>query len=109
VTTPSSVQEFKGREYSYYQQVERGHHRIEKRQIWTVDVPVRVGEYRSQLLAIRTGELSWDEANKWRLSLHEDFDRAFANTRLPERPDYQQANALLICARKMAMELKNKN
>ena len=27
-----------GRKYSYYQQVEAGHHRIEKRQIWTVDV-----------------------------------------------------------------------
>jgi predicted transposase YbfD/YdcC len=31
-------EEFKGRGYSYYQQEERGHHRIEKRQIWTVDI-----------------------------------------------------------------------
>ena len=29
---------FSGREYSYYQEVESGHHRIEKREIWTVPV-----------------------------------------------------------------------
>lgn len=31
-------EEFAGREYSYYQQIEGGHHRVEKRQIWTVAV-----------------------------------------------------------------------
>ena len=30
--------EFLGREYSYYEQIEAGHHRVEKRQVWTVDV-----------------------------------------------------------------------
>ena len=68
-------------------------------------MPVRVEEHRSQLLAIRTGEMSWEEANAWRLSLHQSFDVAFANTRLPERPDYSQANAFLIRARKMAIDL----
>jgi len=29
---------FSGREYSYYQEVESGHHRIEKREVWTVPV-----------------------------------------------------------------------
>lgn len=29
---------FSGREYNYYQEVESGHHRIEKREIWTVPV-----------------------------------------------------------------------
>jgi predicted transposase YbfD/YdcC len=27
-----------GREYNYHEQVEAGHHRVEKRQVWTVDV-----------------------------------------------------------------------
>ena len=27
-----------GREYNYYEQVEAGYHRGEKRQVWTVDV-----------------------------------------------------------------------
>jgi predicted transposase YbfD/YdcC len=31
-------EEFAGREHSYYQQIEGGHHRVEKRQIWTVPV-----------------------------------------------------------------------
>src|SRR4028119_817260 len=31
-------EEFSGREHSYYQQIEAGHHRVEKRQIWTVAV-----------------------------------------------------------------------
>ncbi len=30
--------DYLGREYNYYQQVEAGHHRVEKRQVWTVDV-----------------------------------------------------------------------
>jgi predicted transposase YbfD/YdcC len=30
--------EFLGREYSYYEQIEAGPHRVEKRQVWTVDV-----------------------------------------------------------------------
>ena len=29
---------FMGREHSYYQEVEGGHHRIEKRQVWTVAI-----------------------------------------------------------------------
>ena len=31
-------EEFAGREHSYYQQIEGGHHRVEKRQTWTVAV-----------------------------------------------------------------------
>jgi predicted transposase YbfD/YdcC len=31
-------EEFAAREHSYYQQIEGGHHRVEKRQIWTVAV-----------------------------------------------------------------------
>ncbi|MEG4307680.1 ISAs1 family transposase [Microcoleus sp. D3_18a_C4] len=31
-------EKFAGREHSYYQQIEGGHHRVEKRQIWTVAV-----------------------------------------------------------------------
>ena len=66
-------------------------------------VPVRVGEYRDQLLAIKRGELAWDETEKWRLSLHGEFDRALGESSLPERPDYEQANALLIKARRAAL------
>lgn len=67
-------------------------------------LPVRVDEHREQLLAIRRGEAPWDEVNAWRLSLHKDFDAAFANTHLPERPDYEKVNAFLIHARRVSAE-----
>lgn len=66
-------------------------------------VPVRVEEHRDQLLAIRAGELSWDETEKWRRSLHRDFDQALTTTSLPDRPDYERANAFLIKARRSAV------
>jgi predicted nucleotidyltransferase len=66
-------------------------------------VAVRVEEHREQLLAIKRGEVAWDEIEKWRHSLHADFDRAVSESKLPERPDYEQANALLIKARRAAM------
>lgn len=68
-------------------------------------VPVRVDRYREELLAIRDGNLPWDEANKWRLDLHKKFDRSFSNTLLPERPNYERANTLLIEARRQMVEL----
>jgi predicted nucleotidyltransferase len=67
-------------------------------------VPVRVEEHREQLLAIKRGELPWEETEKWRLALHAEFDRAFAETKLPERPDYEKANAFLVRARRHAVE-----
>lgn len=66
-------------------------------------VPVRVDQHREQLLAIRQGELPWTEVEKWRLSLHREFDAACEQTTLPERPDYERANALLIKARREAL------
>lgn len=66
-------------------------------------VPVQVDEHRDQLLAIKRGEVPWEETEKWRLSLHAEFDRAMSATRLPERPDYEQANVLLVKARRAAL------
>lgn len=63
-------------------------------------VPVRVDEHRDALLAIRRGEMQWPEIDAWRLSLHREFDEAFAATRLPERPDFSRANAFLVSARR---------
>lgn len=62
-------------------------------------VPVNVTEHRDLLLAIKRGEMEWDEVNRLRLDLHKRFDGSFADTKLPERPDYERANAFLIKAR----------
>ncbi len=63
-------------------------------------VPVRIEEHGERLLAIRHGRVSWDEVNAWRLALHQEFDEALTQTPLPERPDYERANAFLIKARR---------
>lgn len=68
-------------------------------------VPVKVEQYRQQLLAIRYGEMPWEEVNHWRLSLHHQFDEALQTTALPERPNYDKANAFLIQARRSQLEL----
>jgi predicted nucleotidyltransferase len=65
-------------------------------------VPVRVEQNREQLLAIKRGEMRWEETESWRVSLHAEFNRALAETKLPERPDYEKANAFLIKARRLA-------
>lgn len=65
-----------------------------------VRVPVRVEAHRDRLLAVKRGGLSWAEVDVWRKELHRDFDRALAETRLPERPDYEAANRILLKARR---------
>jgi hypothetical protein len=66
-------------------------------------VPVTVEAHRDQLLGIRRGEVPWEEVEKWRLCLHQEFNAAFETTELPERPDYERANAFLIRARRRAV------
>jgi predicted nucleotidyltransferase len=68
-------------------------------------VPVRVEDYRERLLAIKRGEAPWDEVEAWRLALHREFDEAFEKTKLPERPDYEGANGLLVRARRSMVGL----
>ena len=63
-------------------------------------IPVRVEKDRDRLLAIRRGEVEWAAVNEWRLSLHKEFEQAYAGTALPERPDYERANAFLLKARR---------
>jgi hypothetical protein len=69
------------------------------------DVPVRVSEHRTSLLGIRDGQFSWTEVNAWRLSLHRDFDEAFRVTSLPDMPNYEDANRLLVMARRKMAEV----
>jgi hypothetical protein len=63
-------------------------------------LPVRVEAHREQLLAVKRGEMAWPEVDAWRKELHRDFERALAETPLPERPNYEKANEFLIKARR---------
>jgi hypothetical protein len=61
---------------------------------------VHVGEHRDKLLAIKRGEVPFEELEAWRLDLHKRFDAAAQRTMLPERPDYDRVNAFLLKARR---------
>jgi hypothetical protein len=66
-------------------------------------VPVKVDAHRDRLLAIRRGEVPLDDVERWRISLHQEFNGAFGTTKLTERPDYERADAFLISARRRAL------
>lgn len=66
-------------------------------------VQVDVGPRRDLLLAIRLGEIAWEETERLRLSLHKEFDAAATATTLPDLPDYDRVNRLLILARRQAV------
>jgi uncharacterized protein len=70
----------------------------------TGSLSVRVDARRDELLAIRHGKMAWEQVEEWRRALHQEFDAAYESTTLPERPDYEQANRLLIRARRLAMQ-----
>ncbi|MEQ2005185.1 MAG: nucleotidyltransferase domain-containing protein [Limisphaerales bacterium] len=63
-------------------------------------VPVRVEAHRDRLLVVKRGEMPWADVDAWRQELHRDFERALAETKLPERPDYESANLFLLKARR---------
>lgn len=66
----------------------------------TGELPVRVDPgQREELLAIRDGSLDWAAVDAMRRSLHAEFEHAFERSPLPDRPDYDRANAILIQAR----------
>lgn len=66
-------------------------------------VPVQVGEHRQTLLSIKAGQMPWEQVESWRLALHKEFDQAFEQTSLPERPNYELANEYLVKARRLAL------
>ena len=67
-------------------------------------VPVRVEELEERLLAIKRGDVAWEEVDAWRVRLHQRFDEALAGSALPERPDYIAANDFLLRVRRWASE-----
>ena len=64
------------------------------------EIRVDVAEHRAELLAIRRGEVPFDEVQKRALELDRLFQEAFARTTLPEKPDTERANRFLIQARR---------
>lgn len=57
------------------------------------------GPERERLLAVRAGDLAWDEVEAWRLALHREADDALARTPLPPGPDAPRVDAWLRSVR----------
>jgi uncharacterized protein len=68
-------------------------------------LPLDVGEHRERLLAIRLGEVPWEEVDAWRTELNRGMDEALERTTLPEGPDVARAEAWLIRARRSAVRI----
>lgn len=64
------------------------------------EIRVDVGEHRAELLAIRAGGVPFADVRSRALELDAEFRAAFAETTLPERPDFDRANRFLIAARR---------
>lgn len=58
-----------------------------------------VGQHRERLVAVRRGELSWEQVERWRLELHRRLDDAMAHTPLPAVPDVARVDAWLRSVR----------
>ncbi|MFC9690797.1 DNA polymerase beta superfamily protein [Kribbella sp. NPDC056951] len=65
---------------------------------------VDVGPNRERLLAVKRGELPWDEVEKWRLSLHAEVDHALRRTVLPATPDVARVDDWLRSVRRRSLD-----
>ncbi|GAA2900600.1 nucleotidyltransferase [Actinoplanes cyaneus] len=70
----------------------------------TGEVLVDVRHLRDELLAVRRGALPWDEVTAWAATLLTDLDQAAAATSLPERPDRDRVEELLIDVRERGLQ-----
>jgi len=67
------------------------------------ELMVDVGPHRERLLAVKRGELPWDEVEQWRLGLHADLDDALRRTVLPATPDVARVDDWLRSVRRRGL------
>lgn len=67
-------------------------------------IRIDVGEHREELLAIRSGAWSFEQATAAALALDQRFQEAYRQTTLPEQPDYRRVDEFLIWARRRMVD-----
>ncbi|MFC3499711.1 DNA polymerase beta superfamily protein [Micromonospora krabiensis] len=70
----------------------------------TGEVLVDVRHLRDRLLAVRHGELAWDEVTAWAADLLVELAAAAATTTLPEQPDREAVDRLLTGVRERNLQ-----
>jgi uncharacterized protein len=67
-------------------------------------IRIDVGEHRDELLTIKGGALSFEQARDRALALDRDFQEAYRGTSLPEQPDYRRVDEFLVWARRRMVD-----
>lgn len=63
---------------------------------------VDVGEQREPLLAVKRGEVSWGEVERWMSRLATEAEEAAAGSPLPAEPDHARVEDFLVRVRRMS-------
>jgi len=66
----------------------------------TRQILVDLTAMRDRFLAVKRGEVSWDEIRAWASALEDELDRAAQATTLPAEPDRPAVNDFLIRTRR---------
>ncbi|MGW0391980.1 nucleotidyltransferase domain-containing protein [Streptomyces sp. NPDC003042] len=61
---------------------------------------IDAGPHRDRFLAVKRGELTWDEVESWMARLTEESDTALAATALPPEPDRARVEDFLLRTRR---------
>jgi predicted nucleotidyltransferase len=70
----------------------------------TGEIRIDVAELREELLSIRSGTWSFEQAKARALELDRQFQEEYRRTSLPEQPDYNRINEFLIAARRRMID-----
>jgi predicted nucleotidyltransferase len=65
----------------------------------TGEVLVDVSHLRDELLAVKRGEMPWEEVSAWAGRLQDELASAAASTGLPQRPDRTAVDRVLVAVR----------
>ena len=69
----------------------------------TGEMDVVASDHHTELFAIRSGRMSFDETFAWAVALQRQFEAAMHTTPLPDLPDYETVNNFLIKARSQSV------
>lgn len=67
-------------------------------------IRIDVSAYRDELMHVKSGAWTFEQARTRALELDEQFQVAFRESRLPEQPDYRRVNEFLIWARRRMVD-----
>lgn len=65
------------------------------------ELQLEVGEHRDRLLAVKRGEVAWEQVDAWRAKLTAELDGAVSV--LPERPDRAAVEDFLVSVRRASL------